>query len=43
MDVLWDTKTIGNGRWMMGINQRISLRKFVDDIRRWLDEGRSDE
>ncbi len=27
----------------MGINQRISLRKFVDDIRRWVDEGRSDE
>jgi DNA-directed RNA polymerase specialized sigma24 family protein len=24
----------------MGINQRISLRKFVDDIRRWVDEGR---
>jgi hypothetical protein len=30
-------------RWVMGINQRISLRKFVDDIRRWVDEGRSDE
>ncbi len=28
---------------VMGINQRISLRKFVDDIRRWVDEGRSDE
>ncbi len=27
----------------MGINQRISLRKFVGDIRRWVDEGRSDE
>jgi hypothetical protein len=27
----------------MGINQRVSLRKFVDDIRRWVDEGRSDE
>ena len=27
----------------MGINQRISLRKFIDDIRRWVDEGRSDE
>src|SRR5918997_6934066 len=30
-------------RWVMGINQRISLRKFVDDIRRWVDEGRSDD
>jgi hypothetical protein len=28
---------------VMGINQRISLRKFVGDIRRWVDEGRSDE
>ena len=27
----------------MGINQRVSLRKFTDDIRRWVDEGRSDE
>jgi hypothetical protein len=27
----------------MGINQRVSLRKFVEDIRRWVDEGRSDE
>lgn len=27
----------------MGINQRISLRKFVDDVKRWVDEGRSDE
>ena len=27
----------------VGINQRISLRKFVEDIRRWVDEGRSDE
>jgi hypothetical protein len=27
----------------MGINQRVSLRKFVDDIKRWVDEGRSDE
>ena len=35
------------GRWEavagMGINQRVSLRKFVADIRRWVDEGRSDE
>jgi hypothetical protein len=27
----------------MSINQRVSLRKFVDDIRRWVEEGRSDE
>src|SRR5215216_7979149 len=27
----------------MGINQRVSLRKFKDDIKRWVDEGRSDE
>ena len=27
----------------MGINQRVSLRKFVNDIKRWVDEGRSDE
>ena len=27
----------------MGINKRISLRKFTDDIRRWVDEGRSDD
>ncbi|MCA1687609.1 MAG: hypothetical protein LC714_03200 [Actinobacteria bacterium] len=27
----------------MGINQRVSLRKFVDDVRRWVDEDRSDE
>ena len=27
----------------MGINQRVSLRKFVEDIRRWVEEGRSDE
>lgn len=27
----------------MGINQRVSLRKFTDDIRRWVEEGRSDE
>lgn len=26
----------------MGINQRVSLRKFVEDIRRWVDEGKSD-
>ena len=28
---------------VVGINQRISLRKFTDDIRRWVDEGRSDD
>ena len=27
----------------MGMNQRVSLRKFIDDIRRWVEEGRSDE
>ena len=27
----------------MGIKQRVSLRKFIDDIRRWVDEDRSDE
>ena len=27
----------------MGINHRISLRKFIEDIRRWVDEGRSDD
>ena len=27
----------------MGIKQRVSLRKFTDDICRWVDEGRSDD
>jgi hypothetical protein len=27
----------------VGINQRVSLRKVTDDIRRWVDEDRSDE
>ena len=27
----------------MGINQRVSLRKFIDDIRRWVEQGKSDE
>lgn len=27
----------------MGINQRVSLRKFADDVKRWVDEGRSDD
>jgi len=26
----------------VGINQRVSLRKFIDDIRRWVEEGRGD-
>lgn len=26
----------------MGINQRVSLRKFVEDIRGWVEEGKSD-
>ncbi len=27
----------------MGINQRVSLRKFMDDVKRWVAEGRSDD
>jgi hypothetical protein len=27
----------------VGINQRVSLRKFIDDVKRWVEEGRSDE
>jgi hypothetical protein len=27
----------------VGINQRVSLRKFVDEVKHWVDEGRSDE
>jgi hypothetical protein len=27
----------------VGINQRVSLRKFIDDIRRWVEEDRTDE
>jgi hypothetical protein len=27
----------------VGINQRVSLRKFIDDIRRWVDQGGSDD
>lgn len=27
----------------MGIKQRISLRRFTEDIRRWVKEGHSDE
>ena len=27
----------------MGINQRVSLRKFIEDIRRWVDQGRSND
>lgn len=27
----------------MGINQRVSLRKFIGDVKRWVDEGRSDD
>jgi hypothetical protein len=27
----------------VGINQRVSLRKFTDDIRRWVEEDKSDE
>jgi hypothetical protein len=28
---------------VVGINRRVSLTKFVDDIRRWVDQGRSDD
>jgi hypothetical protein len=27
----------------VGINQRVSLGKFIDDIRRWVDQDRSDD
>ncbi len=27
----------------MGINQRVSLRKFIEDIRRWVGEGKNDD
>ncbi len=27
----------------MGINQRVSLRKFIGDVQRWVEEGRSDD
>jgi hypothetical protein len=27
----------------VGINQRVSLRRFADDIRRWVQEGKSDD
>ena len=27
----------------MGINQRVSLRKFIGDVKRWVEEGRSDD
>jgi hypothetical protein len=27
----------------VGINQKVSLRKFIDDIRRWVVEDRSDQ
>jgi hypothetical protein len=27
----------------VGINKRVSLRKFVDDIRSWVEEGKSDD
>ncbi len=36
---LYDKRTGGG----VGINQRVSLRKFVDDVKRWVDEGKSDE
>lgn len=27
----------------VGINQRVSLRKFIEDVKNWVDEGRTDE
>jgi hypothetical protein len=27
----------------VGINKRVALRKFIDDISRWVEEGRSDD
>ncbi len=27
----------------MGINQRVSLRKFIEDIRRWVDDDKGDD
>jgi DNA-binding CsgD family transcriptional regulator len=35
-------KIAGSGA-RVGINQRVSLRKFIEDIRRWVEEGRSDD
>jgi hypothetical protein len=40
--VYYREKRIG-GDAAVGINQRVSLRKFVDDVKRWVDEGRSDD
>jgi hypothetical protein len=40
--VYYRDKRIG-GDAVVGINQRVSLRKFVDDVKRWVDEGRSDD
>jgi hypothetical protein len=37
------TPKIGRGVGRVGINQRVSLSKFTDDIRRWVDENRSDD
>jgi DNA-binding CsgD family transcriptional regulator len=35
-------KRIG-GDAAVGNTQRVSLRKFADDVKRWVDEGRSDD
>jgi hypothetical protein len=40
--VYYRDRRIG-GEAAVGINQRVSLRKFVDDVKRWVDEGRSDD
>ena len=37
----WGPKWRAVGR--VGINQRVSLRKFTNDIRRWVEQGRSDD
>src|SRR5918995_1647504 len=37
------TPQIREGVARVGINQRVSLSKFTDDIRRWVDEDKSDE
>jgi hypothetical protein len=36
------TPKLGRGL-RVGINKRVSLRKFTDDIRRWVEEDKSDE
>ncbi len=40
---LYNLMGISEAVAVMGINQRIPLRKFAGDIRRWVDEGRGDD